>query len=197
MPAHTGSIRIDPRRPLAVDLRQLDRRPGSMRRMGGQVAAPADLRIDLVGVPDGAQVDLDLRLESVVEGVFVSGTVSVPLTGDCGRCLTPLRQALTVDLQELFAYPDSTTVETTDEDEIRRIDGDRLDLLPAVRDAVILALPLSPLCRPDCLGLCDVCGERWQDLPPDHGHETIDPRWAALAERLTADDAATPERRSS
>jgi uncharacterized protein len=62
-----------------------------------------------------------------------------------------------------------------------------VDVEQIVRDAVVLALPLAPLCRDDCAGLCPDCGEKWADLTPDHGHETLDPRWAALKERLSAD----------
>jgi uncharacterized protein len=85
-----------------------------------------------------------------------------------------------VPIAELFAYADSTTEETTDEDEVGRMQGDLLDLEPAVRDAVVLTLPVSPLCRPDCPGLCPECGVRLDDLPADHSHEDVDPRWAAL-----------------
>lgn len=176
--------RVDPRRPLVLDIRELHRGAGSMRTLRRTVPAPADLRVEMVGVADGAPIDLDLRLESVVEGVFVSGSVSAELTGECGRCLGPLQRPLTVDVGELFAYPDSATEQTTDETEIRRIDGDRLDLEPALRDAVVLALPLTPLCRDECAGLCSGCGQRWDELPADHRHEILDPRWAALAERV-------------
>ena len=67
-----------------------------------------------------------------------------------------------------------------------KVVGDVLDLEPALRDAVVLALPLSPLCRPDCLGLCTTCGENLNDNP-DHEHEEVDPRWAALADLATKD----------
>ncbi len=161
-----------------------------MRAVRGQVPAPADLRVGPIGVPEGAELDLDLRLESVVEGVFVSGTVRAPETGECVRCLTPVADEVEAPVQELFAYPDSATEETTEEDEVRRLSGDALDLEPTVRDAVVLALPLAPLCRDDCRGLCATCGERRDELPPDHTHDTIDPRWAALTERFAGTDTA-------
>jgi uncharacterized protein len=134
----------------------------------------------MIGVSPGAEIDLDLRLESVVEGVLVTGTADVPLTGECGRCLEPIDDRLTVDLQELFAYADSTTDLTGEDDETARMEGDFLDLEPVLRDAVVLALPLTPLCRQDCAGLCVDCGERLDDLPEDHAHAATDPRWAAL-----------------
>ncbi|MCW2665527.1 MAG: DNA-binding protein [Frankiales bacterium] len=179
----TGSkqSRLDPHQPLVLDTRELGRRPGSMRALHITAPAPAGLGlVDLIGVPLGAQLDLDLRLESVMEGVLVSGTVAAPLAGECGRCLEPLTEELVVDLQELYAYPASTSEDTTDDDELSRMDGDLLDLEPALRDAVVLALPLTPLCREDCRGLCATCGERLDDLPDDHSHEVVDARWQAL-----------------
>jgi uncharacterized protein len=176
--------RLDPRLPLVLAVRELGRRPGSMRAVRRAVPAPAGLGVELVRVPEGGPVELDLRMEAVVEGVLVSGTVTAPVSGECGRCLEPFTGTISVDVQELFAYPDSTTDDTSDADEVRRLVGDLLDLEPVVRDALVLALPLSPVCRDDCRGLCPTCGLRWDDLPADHTHETFDPRWAALAERF-------------
>ncbi len=138
----------------------------------------------VIGVPEGSDVEMDLSLESVTEGVYVSGTAVVRLDGECSRCLDPVHDELEIGIGELFAYPDSATEETTGEDEVPRLVGERIDLTQTVRDAVVTDLPMAPLCRDDCHGLCSGCGERWADLPPDHGHETLDPRWAALKERL-------------
>ena len=114
------------------------------------------------------------------EGVYVSGTVRGSLTGECGRCLRRDHASRsTCPIAELYAYADSTTEETTDEDEVGRMQGDLIDLEPAVRDAVVLTLPTNPLCRPDCPGLCPECGAHLADLPADHSHEDVDPRWAA------------------
>ncbi|HSV68206.1 MAG TPA: YceD family protein [Mycobacteriales bacterium] len=178
------TTRLNPRDPLVIDIRELGRRPGSMRRVERTVPAPSDLGLELAGVPEGAPLELDLRLEAVVEGVLISGTVTGPLSGECGRCLVPVSDEVVVDLQELFAYPDSATDETTEEGEVGRIEGDLIDLEPYVRDAVVLGLPLSPLCADDCRGLCATCGMRWDELPADHTHDQIDPRWAALTERF-------------
>jgi uncharacterized protein len=172
--------RLDPRKPLILDTRELGRRAGSMRTVRFPAPAPADLGVELIGVPVGSAIDLDLRLESVMEGVLVSGTATVQLAGECGRCLEPVADTLTVDLQELFAYPESSTDQTADEDEAARMEGDFLDLEPALRDAVVLALPLTPLCREDCAGLCAECGERLDDLPEDHSHDAPDARWSGL-----------------
>ena len=170
----------DPRSPYVFDVRLLGRRPGAMRPDRRRIPAPADLGSELIGVADGAPLVVDVRLESVTEGVLVTGTVTAPLHGECARCLDPITDELVVDLVELFAYPDSVTDETTGEDEVHRLERDLLDLEPVVRDAVVLGLPWTPLCRPDCAGLCPTCGERLDQLPDDHTHDTIDPRWAAL-----------------
>jgi uncharacterized protein len=143
------------------------------------VSAPADLGVEMVGVPRGADLELDIRLEAVMEGVLISGTVSAPLEGECGRCLDPITQRFESDFQELYVYPDTRSGGGAGEDE-RRLEGDLIDLEPVVRDAVVLNLPLSPLCRDDCPGLCSECGARLADAGPDHRHDVVDPRWAAL-----------------
>jgi len=189
MPARTTpsartAARLDPRRPFVLDVRELGRRPGSMRSVRVEVPAPAEMTVGMAGIPEGEPLTLDLRLESVVEGVLVSGTVTAPVTGECARCLTPVSGTVSVPVTELFAYPDSATEQTSEEDEVSHLVGDLLDLEPLVRDALVLDLPLSPLCRDDCRGLCAGCGERLDDLPADHTHTMTDPRWAALAERF-------------
>ncbi|WP_375489783.1 DUF177 domain-containing protein [uncultured Jatrophihabitans sp.] len=184
------SHRTSARSPFVFDLRELGRQPGAMREHRRSVPVGAKLGLDLIAVPEGASLDLDLRLESVSEGVLVTGTVSAPLTGQCGRCLDPIRDELTVEMCELFAYANSTTDETSEQDEVHRVDGDLLDVEPMVRDAIVLALPWTPLCRPDCPGLCPDCGQRLEDLPADHTHQRLDPRWAALAAFTQPEDGA-------
>jgi uncharacterized protein len=171
--------RIDPRDPFVIDTRTLGRRPGSMRKDSYTVPAPADLGVEMVGVPEGTEIELDLMLEAVMEGVLVSGTARAPLSGECARCLEPLTSSIEVEFQELYVYSDTRSGESAGEDE-RRLEGDLIDLEPVVRDAMVLALPLSPLCRDDCPGLCTDCGVRLADAGPDHHHDAVDPRWAAL-----------------
>jgi uncharacterized protein len=179
---------VNPRSLYVLDTRELGRRAGLQRHYQREISAPAKLGLDMIGVPEGSPLVVDVRLESVTEGVLATGTVTGTVTGECGRCLTGFTEDLEVDFVELFAYPNSATEETTDPDEVPRLEGDHLDLEPVVRDAVVLSLPLTPLCRPDCGGLCPQCGERLDDLPEDHAHVQLDPRWAALAERLGAAD---------
>jgi uncharacterized metal-binding protein YceD (DUF177 family) len=197
-----GPRPADVRRPAAnpwkLDLRELGRRPGTLLELNRSAPAPAGWRVELVGVPEGAEVALRLRLESVMEGVLVSGELDVPIEGSCARCLEPFEDTLELEVQELYAYEGSTTVETSEEDEVRRVEGDYLDLEPLVRDTVVLSLPLAPVCSPDCAGLCVDCGQRLDDLPADHAHEVVDARWAGLVNRFssspgTPGDAPTPE----
>jgi uncharacterized protein len=177
------------RSPWAIDTRELGRRPGLSRQVRRVVLTRDALGVEgVIAVPKGAEVDLDVLLESVVEGVLVTGTAIAPVEGECSRCLDPISgEEFDVEFTELFAYPDSATEQTTDEDEVARLVDDHVDLEPVVRDAAVLALPSAPLCTPDCAGLCPGCGGKWADLGPDHRHETIDPRWAALTERFSTD----------
>jgi DUF177 domain-containing protein len=185
-PLPHGTPPADPRNPLVFDLRELGRRAGALRSYRRRVPAPAGLGLDLIGVPAGAPLELDLQLQSVTEGVLVTGTVTAAVVGECGRCLDPVSEDLVVELCELFAYPNSATDQTTELDEVHRIDHDLVDAEPVVRDVVVLSLPWTPLCRADCAGLCPNCGQRLDELPAGHAHELIDPRWAALL----ADDEA-------
>lgn len=166
----------DARSGLVLDTHELSRRAGVLKEITRAVEAPEDLGIDVIGVPPGSPIDLDLRLESVVEGVLVTGTATVRLRGNCARCLDEITTQEVVDLQELFCYPDKET----DDAEALHIEGDLIDLEPVLRDAVVLDLPFTPLCQPDCAGLCPDCGANL-NRDPEHGHaEPIDPRWAGL-----------------
>ncbi|TFV87526.1 DUF177 domain-containing protein [Blastococcus sp. CT_GayMR20] len=193
--ARSGAASTDARRPSdnpwKLDLRELGRRAGSMQEIDRTAPAPADWRVELIGARAGADVRLRLRLESVMEGVLVTGDLDVPVEGSCARCLEPIEDTLHLSVQELYAYSGSTTEATSEEDEVRRIEGDYLDLEPLARDTVVLNLPLAPVCTEDCAGLCVDCGQRLDDLPADHAHEVVDARWAGLAEKFTS-SSGTP-----
>ena len=176
--------RLDPRLPLVINTRDLGRRPGSMIETSLTVEAPEDLGSDVIAVVPGQPIELDLRLESVVEGVLVTGSAQASANGVCVRCLDPLDQPVDVSFQELFAYADRVVhhqqVDTEDgADELHELDGDLFDLEPVLRDAVVLSLPFQPVCRDDCPGLCSECGAHLAG-DPEHDHEVLDPRWAAL-----------------
>ncbi|HEX7426127.1 MAG TPA: DUF177 domain-containing protein [Mycobacterium sp.] len=176
------------RSPLVINIARLGRRPGSMLTIRETVPSPSRIGVELAAIDAGAPLDLDLRVESVSEGVLVTGTVSAPTTGECARCLTPVTGHVEIDLTELFAYPDSATEATTEADEVGHVVDSTIDLEQPIVDAVGLALPFSPLCGPECQGLCPQCGIPMATAEPGHRHEQIDPRWSKLASMLETDD---------
>jgi uncharacterized protein len=167
----------------AVSTREFVRRPGASRRIVSRVPAPARLGFDVVAVPVGSPLELELLLESVIEGVLVTGRVRATALGACVRCLDDVELPLDVSVQELFVYPERAggVRESGDEQDGEQVlVGEIADMEPAVRDAVVLALPFQPVCQEDCPGLCSECGARLAETPGHH-HEVRDPRWSALA----------------
>ncbi|KGM13097.1 YceD family protein [Cellulomonas bogoriensis] len=177
-------ITLDPRSPLVLETHEIARRPGTMRAVRRTVPAPEDLGTAVIGVPTGDDLDLDVRLESVMEGILISGDVRVRAVGECVRCLEEVVVDVDATLQELYYYPDrarAAAEEGDDEEESRELVGDLVDLEPAVRDVVVPALPFRPVCSTDCPGLCSECGARLADPEnADHQHDVLDPRWAEL-----------------
>lgn len=168
------------------DTLSLGRRPGSMRTVERVVASPSRMGLELIAIQEGAEIALDLRLEAVSEGVLVTGTVRADAVGECARCLEPFTESVDLYLTELFAYPNSVTDQTTEDDEVYRVEDDLIDLEPVLVDTVGLELPLQPLCSDDCAGLCPECGIRLAIAESGHRHETMDPRWAGLAAKFGA-----------
>lgn len=171
----------DPRSPLVFDVSRLGRRPGAMTAVCQTVPSPSRIGLDLIAIPAGADLDLDLRFESVSEGVLVTGTVHAPTGGECSRCLEPITGEIDIALTELFAYPDSITESTTESDEVGHVDDQTVDLEQPIVDAVGLVLPFAPVCAEGCPGLCQHCGVALAEAGPGHHHDVIDPRWAKLA----------------
>ncbi|MEN2744759.1 YceD family protein [Sinomonas halotolerans] len=171
---------------MMFDVKDLGRSPGTMRTLTEHVPAPGDLGVALIGVKEGSPVDLDLKFESVHEGILVSGAAHVTVTGECGRCLDPIEYGLDAGVQELFFFEGHAPSDGEDDEEQRRVEHDSIDLEPVLRDAVVTLLPFQPVCREDCEGLCSECGVRLAD-EPGHHHEVVDPRWAALADLVKPD----------
>jgi uncharacterized protein len=145
------------------------------------VPAPADLHVALACVPVGAEVTLHVTLADVSQGVLVTAEVAAPVAGECARCLEPVASSLEVSFRELYEYGPGPATDDTKEEDRRFLDAGLLDLEPAFRDAVVLALPLAPLCAADCAGLCPRCGARLADAGPEHDHGVAaDLRWARL-----------------
>ena len=183
---HSSAARRHASSPMTVDITRLGRRPGAMVTLRKAVPSPSRIGLDMIGIEPGAPLDLDLQIQSVSEGVLVTGTVNAPTVGQCARCLTDVNGRVQVRLTELFAYPDSTTEATTEEDEVGHIVDDTIDLEQPIIDAVGLELPFSPVCTPECPGLCPECGVSLA-AEPGHHHDRIDPRWAKLAGMFPSD----------
>ena len=156
----------------AIDIRDLLENPGSSRTV--RLEEPvAGLRTELVDVPEDAPINGDLVLESVVDGIYVKGSLEGRFQMRCARCLKPFERDFDVEMTELVSR------EPGPEDDYALAEDLTLDPEPMVRDAVGLEMPFAPLCRPDCLGLCEICGGD-RNLGECPGHERTDPRWAAL-----------------
>lgn len=167
---------------LQVDVKELRARPGAQDTLSRIVATPDGFSRVLVGIPHGSELHLDLRLESVHEGVLLTGTASAEVSGECGRCLDPISYPLVVDVMQLFTWADRAEESSDGDDEESRTVGEDfiLDCEPVLRDLMISELPFQPVCREDCPGLCSQCGFRMED-DLEHHHQQVDPRWAALS----------------
>jgi len=143
----------------------------------------------MIQVPKGADLDIEVQLEEVSEGVLVTAVVTAPLVGECARCLDEFTSSTRVKFRELFAAEAGES-----EDDGYLLDGDLLDLEPALRDALVLDLPLSPLCGDDCEGLCSRCGIKLADAEPGHSHPDDGGVWAVLKDLFGPEDRAADDK---
>jgi uncharacterized protein len=163
---------VNARGPYIQNVRDLIRNPGDMRERRLEITVPERMGEGLVAVQEGSRLDVDLKLESLHEGILASGNVIGVADGECARCLAPVSLPVEVEFAELFGYP-------ADEPFDHQLDGDLLDLEPVVRDAVVLALPFQPECVDGCEdlelgpGISLITADAERDKPAD-------PRWAAL-----------------
>nr|WP_229715067.1 DUF177 domain-containing protein [Subtercola lobariae] len=172
--------------PFTVNVWDLMHQPGELRERELDLVVPEKMGEGLVAIEAGSVLEADVRLESLHDGILVTAQVSGAAFGVCGRCLKDISLPVRVEFAELFAY-------SRDEAFDYEVVGDHVDLEPLIRDAVVLALPFQPVCRPDCPGLDPVTGERLEDLPKREPQEIIDSRWSALAGLLESDEeASTP-----
>jgi uncharacterized protein len=168
----------------AIDVRDLLATPGAARTVHVGEPVPG-LHTELAEVPENEPIEGDLTLESVVEGIYVHGKLAGRYMMRCARCLKEFARDFDVAMDELFVR------EAGPEDDYALDPDLTLDPEPMVRDAVVLEMPFSPLCTPECLGLCPVCGGD-RNLGECPGHETTDPRWSAL-EGMLSDADPRPE----
>ena len=188
------------RSPYLYDTHDLPRRAGEMRQVELSIDIHEPMGFDILAIPSDEPVDLELTLQAVTEGVLVTARVLSVAVGECTRCLDPVELEIDENFTELYEYAEDARVVRkrekkmserqkkaqeeeellVEEDELRQMVGDDVDLEGPIRDAIILNLPLNPLCSADCPGLCPECGEKLADLPEGHSHEVADIRWAGL-----------------
>lgn len=159
-------------RAFAVNVADLVHKPAARRRerLRGRLTG---LRVGAAEVPAEAEVEVDATLEWVTDGLLASGTISAPWRAECQRCLGPAGGRLDFGFRELFERHPR-------EGETYRLGHDSIDMEPLVREQILLELPLVPLCRDDCLGLCPTCGADRNQGPCGCAVGEVDPRWAAL-----------------
>ncbi|MEX0158781.1 MULTISPECIES: YceD family protein [unclassified Microbacterium] len=172
--------------PFVLPVRDIVRKPGEMREHEFSVTLKDAWGEGIVSYETGSELDLDVRLESVHEGILVSGIVDAEYSGVCGRCLIDIVRPVEVEFQELFAYPGE---EETDFE----VQDDHVDLETLVRDAAVLALPFQPVCQPDCPGLDPETGERLTASTDKEQAAPIDPRWSVL-QNITDQDGTEESR---
>ena len=163
-----------------IEVHDLVGAPGTTREvaLSGTIEGLAS---ELARVPDDAVLQAEVRVESIVEGLLVSGTIRGTWVLRCARCLTENEAAFGTEVHEMFA------TDPHPEDDIYPFDpAEGLTLEQMIRDAVGVEMPFSPLCRPDCLGLCEICGGD-RNLGACPGHERLDPRFAVLSELVLPD----------
>ena len=175
-----------PKGPFVIDAREPGRRVGHSKHIATSAMTVDAMGTAVIGVLAGTNIDLDIDLQAVGEGILVTGTATAPVVGECSRCLTEIRYTEHIELADLFSYPPTDArgrvlhAEVEEDEDTLWVVEDHIDLEPVITDALVLGLPLAPLCRLDCPGLCPECGESLSEQP-EHSHPLHDPRWAALA----------------
>jgi len=175
-----------------LNTHELPRRAGEMKEYQLDIDAPFRVGVPLIGIPEGDLIEIDVRCESVTEGILVTADIFAVALGECIRCLDPIELDIDRKIQELYRYEptddrgkksrrkEEEDLVDLEEEEALYVEGEQVNLELPILDAIVLSLPVNPLCDEECLGLCPDCGEKWENLPEDHQHEVIDARWAGL-----------------
>lgn len=180
--------------PWAVPVAQVASRPGQSKQIDADFPAPSGIGDEIVGVKEGAPVHVSGSFDSIVDGLVFSARVTAPVKAECTRCLKPIERDWGVDVTTFMPYESGEDAKgrngevdiVAGEEEAEDIypllaDGAWADLEALLRDTLVEALPLQPLCSEDCQGLCSQCGVDLNEHP-DHHHEVTDIRFAALAD---------------
>lgn len=173
--------------PLRFDIRRMDRSPGALEQWHEHVQLPEAMGLEMIHIPAGVAVEVNLSIAAVDEGVYVSGQVTAPAVAECARCLSRIDTAVTVPIADLYAEPGTPAAAGADDDEVRLLDDGHVDLTQALIDAFGLHLDMAPTC--ESLGR-DHCGN--SDVPPPDGdadswEKPLDPRFAELAKKFGRD----------
>jgi len=181
--------------PWAVSVAQVASRPGQSKEIDETFPAPSGIGDEIVGVDEGADVSVTGSFDSIVDGLVLTARINAPVHAECTRCLKPIKRDWTVNVTSFFPYEDASTNsngksrddegniiagEDESEDTYPLLGGGAwADLEALLRDTLVEELPLQPLCKPDCKGLCSQCGVDLNEHP-DHHHDVTDIRFAAL-----------------
>ena len=180
--------------PWAVSVAQVASRPGQSKEIDATFPAPSGIGDEIVGVDEGTDVSGVGSFDSIVDGLILNARISAPVHAECTRCLKPIQRDWTVNVTSFFPYEDKSAAgkggkeeevdiiagEDEAEDTYPLLDGGAwADLEALLRDTLVEELPLQPLCKPDCKGLCSQCGIDLNENP-DHQHDMTDIRFAAL-----------------
>lgn len=179
--------------PWAIQVAQVGRRPGQTQQVDTDMPAPSGIGDEYFGIPEGSEVHFQGRIESLAEGLLLTGTATAGVKGACARCLKNLDQDWPVQFSAYFPYEEEAEDSASGDVDIDADDDEGEDTYPLFANATIMdleaplrdyfveSLPAQPLCKPDCLGLCPECGFDMND-DPTHAHEKHDSRWSALEE---------------
>lgn len=198
--------------PFIYSAHDLPRRAGEMRQVTLEIDEHEELGFEVLAIAKDEPIDIEMTLQSVDEGVLVTANVRSVATGECGRCLDPVEIDVDQNFMELYEYDEDPRQArkadkkkkkaekpeelSEEDDEVRHMVGELIDLEGPIRDAIILNLPINPLCDANCEGLCQECGGKWSELPEGHAHDLVDPRWAGLAALKDLKDLNLPEKES-
>lgn len=176
---------------IAVDL--VSSRAGQSKDIDSDFPVPEGIGDEVIHITEGQSLHITGRIDSLVDGLLLTGTLDAPISAECTRCLRPLHRTDHIQLTAFFPYdaPESPTDAFTGNVELiagedeggdtypLAANGRIMDVEALLRDTLVEAIPLQPLCRPDCAGLCPQCGINLNDHP-EHKHEVTDMRWSAL-----------------
>lgn len=181
--------------PWAIPVAQIASRAGQSKTIDADFPAPSGIGDDIVGIKEGTPVHVRGQFDSIVDGLIFTGRIVAPFVSECTRCLKPIDKDWPVDVTVFFPYESAAhdTGRGGKGEEVEVIAGEDesedtypllengafADIEALIRDTLVESLPLQPLCKPDCKGLCSQCGADLNE-EPDHHHDIADIRFAGL-----------------